>query len=262
MTSALLSLLILAQAPAETEFQKDLAYRRGVERCRLDVALPKGQKGFATIIWFHGGGLTGGEKEVPRWLLGQGVAVVAPNYRLTPGVPVKTCIEDAAAATAWVVENVSRWGGDPKKIFVTGHSAGGYLASMIVLDRQWLKPYGVNPDTFAGLVPFSGQAITHMAARKEKGIPDTQPLVDELAPLWHVRKDSPPTLILSGDRNLELLGRYEESAYFWRMMKIAGHPNVQLLEFQGYDHGEMPLAGFPVLLRFVREQSARVDGKS
>ena len=75
-----------------------------------------------------------------------------------------------------------------------------------------------------------------------------------MAPLAHVRPDCVPMLILSGDRELEMLGRYEENAYFWRMMRVAGHRDVQLLEFDGFDHGKMPQAGHFVAVRYIRER--------
>lgn len=101
--------------------------------------------------------------------------------------------------------------------------------------------------------------MTHFARRSELGLPDTQPLVDDMAPMNHVRADAPPMLILSGDRELEMLGRYEENAYFWRMMRIVGHPDVRLLEFDGYDHGNMPEAGHPVALRYIREMLRKAE---
>lgn len=67
-------------------------------------------------------------------------------------------------------------------------------------------------------------AITHFTVRQERGIEGTQPVVDELAPLYHVRKDAPPLLLITGDREMEMMGRYEENAYRMRMMKVVGHP--------------------------------------
>ncbi len=70
---------------------------------------------------------------------------------------------------------------------MSGHSAGGYLASMVGLDKRWLARHGVDADQIAGLIPFSGHAITHFTIREERGLPGTQPVVDDLAPLYHVR---------------------------------------------------------------------------
>nr|MCU0706150.1 alpha/beta hydrolase [Fimbriiglobus sp.] len=113
----------------------------------------------------------------------------------------------------------------------------------------------VNADDLAGLIPLSGQAVTHFTVRAERGVENTRPVIDELAPLYHVRKDCPPLLLISGDRNKELLGRYEETAYLWRMMKEVGHKDVELLELQGYDHGGMAEPAFPLLLKFVKEKA-------
>lgn len=221
------------------------------ERCVLDVYYPKNSKSFATVIWFHGGGLTSGEKELPEALKNQGIAVISVNYRLGPKVVAPKYIEDAAAATAWVFKNINTFGGDASLIFVSGHSAGGYLATMIGLDKKWLNAQGIDANKIAGLIPFSGQAITHFLVRKERGIPETQPVIDEYAPLFYVRADAPPLLLITGDRELELLGRYEENAYLMRMMKIAGNKNTKLYELDGFGHN-MTEPAFPLLLNEVR----------
>jgi acetyl esterase/lipase len=221
------------------------------ERCVLDVYYPKNSPGFATVIWFHGGGLTGGNKELPEGLKNQGIAVISVNYRLGPKVSAPKYIEDAAAAVAWVFKNISAFGGDESLLFVSGHSAGGYLASMVGLDKKWLNTQGIDANKIAGLIPLSGQAITHFLVRKERGIADTQPVIDDLAPLFHVRADAPPLLLITGDRELEMLGRYEENAYLMRMMKIAGHKNTKLYELDGFGHN-MTEPAFPLLINEVR----------
>jgi acetyl esterase/lipase len=252
-----------ASSPAQVAYQIEsgLPYRPDSEpdvyareRCKLDVYHPVAGPSVPTVVWFHGGGLTGGNRSTPSALKGQGIAVVAMDYRLSPKAKAPAYIEDAAAAVAWTFKNIARYGGDTNRIFLSGHSAGGYLASLITLDRRWLAVHGVDPDRLAGLVPFSGQSISHFAIREERGLARTRPLIDDLAPVYHVRKDAPPILLISGDRNRELLGRYEESAYFWRMLKEVGHPSVELLELQGYDHGQMADPAFPLLLRFIRQQ--------
>jgi acetyl esterase/lipase len=219
--------------------------------CVLDLYYPKNIKNFATIIWFHGGGLTEGSKEIPEALTNKGYAVIGVGYRLSPKVKGKQCIEDAAAAVAWVFKNVAKYGGDDKEIFISGHSAGGYLACMVGLDKRWLKKYDIDANQIAGLIPLSGQMITHFTIRKENNIPDTTPVIDEYAPLTYVRADAPPLLLITGDRELEMLGRYEENAYMMRMMKLCGHKETRLLELDGYGH-QMTAPAFPLLLKEVK----------
>ena len=225
------------------------AYING--RCVLDLYYPKGAKDYATIVWFHGGGITAGNKELPKELMNKGYAIIGVNYRLSPKVTAPAYIEDAAAAVAWTFEHIGNYGGSSKLIFVSGHSAGGYLGMMITLDKKYLAKYNIDANKIAGLIPFSGQAITHYTVRKERGMKDTQPVIDEYAPLYFVRADAPPMLLITGDRELELLGRYEENAYLNRMMKLAGHTRTKLYEMQGFDHGGMPQPAWPLLLKEV-----------
>jgi acetyl esterase/lipase len=237
-------------------YNEDIRQRNSYinERCNLDIYYPAEKKGFVTVIWFHGGGLTGGNKELPVALKNEGICIVGVNYRLAPGVKAPAYIEDAAAAVAWVFKHIGNYGGDASQIFLSGHSAGGYLAMMTGLDKQYLAAHDIEADSIAGLIPLSGQTITHFSIRQEYGMKDTHPLVDRYAPLYHVRRDAPPLLLITGDRELEMLGRYEENAYLARMMKVAGHRQTRLLELQGYGHG-MTYPAFPLLLEEVRRIS-------
>lgn len=225
-------------------------YRK--KRCKLDFYYPKRGLAYPTVVWFHGGGLRSGKKSIPKQLKNRGVAVVAPNYRLFPKAKCPDYVEDAAAAVAWTFKNIGKFGGDPSMIYVSGHSAGGYLTSMVGLDKSYLAKYGIDADRLAGLIPFSGHTITHFTPREESGISKKKVVVDRFAPISHLRKEAPSILIITGDRELEMLGRYEENAYFWRMLKVAGHPNAEILELSGFDHGGMASPAFPHLLKFVK----------
>jgi acetyl esterase/lipase len=108
------------------------------ERCKIDLYYPKTVKKFPTVVWFHGGGLKNGSKDIPEQLKEQAMAVVAVNYRLHPKVKAPVYIEDAAAAVAWTFKNIDRYGGDPDKIIISGSSAGGYLTMMVGLDKSYL----------------------------------------------------------------------------------------------------------------------------
>ena len=256
---SLVFVLCCMQALAQTSYKtvENVPYRQdgdayARERCVLDIYYPEGLDDFATVVWFHGGGIIEGQKEIPSELKDSRLAVVAANYRLLPKVDVRETVDDAAAAVAWVFAHIAEYGGSPDKIFVSGHSAGGYLTDMIVLDKHYLEKYGVDADRIAGAFPFSAQVVTHYNVRKESGIGPLDPVIDDTAPLFHMRKLPMPLFVLSGDRELELYGRYEEQAYFWRMMKLHGNDQVYLYEFDGYDHGTMPDPAFNVMKRQIR----------
>lgn len=219
------------------------------ERCVLDIYHPEAAGGFSTVVWFHGGGLKNGGKSVPAGFKEQGLAVVAVNYRLHPKVEAPVYIEDAAAAVAWVFAHAEDFGGDVTRIFVSGSSAGGYLTSMIGLDKRWLAVHGVDADRIAGLIPLAGQTLTHDTVRLERGIKG--PLLDELAPAHYVRSNAPPILLITGDRELEMAGRYEENAYLMRMLKVVGHPDVRLFELDGYGHAPVA-AAVPLIVKEIR----------
>lgn len=223
------------------------------ERCKLDICYDKRKKNSPVVVWYHGGGLTSGQKEIPELLKKQGFVVVSVNYRLLPKVKTDECLDDCAAALAWVFQNISQYGGDAKKIFVSGHSAGGYITTMLGLDKTWLSRYGVDANNIAGLIPFSGQMISHFAYRKMNGIDNLQPTIDKYAPLYHVRKDAAPLVLITGDRNIELFGRYEENAYMWRMMNLIGRPDTQLYELGGYGHGAMAQPAFHILIQTIHK---------
>lgn len=226
------------------------AYAR--ERCQLDVYYPTDATDAPVVVWFHGGGLTGGNRSVPEELTNAGLVVVAVNYRLMPRADISDCIDDAACAVAWAFKHAAEYNGSASKIYVSGHSAGGYLTSMIGLDKKWMQKYGIDANSIAALLPLSGQAITHFARREQQGIPAYQATIDEFAPLTFVRPDAAPMLIISGDREEEMNGRYEEQAYFWRMMKLCGSNRVWLYEMQGYNHGEMYRPGLGVVKKYIR----------
>lgn len=238
---------------------RDKEQKKDCPRCILDIYYPD-TKGFSTLIYFHGGGLKSGEKEIPDGLKNNGVAVIAPNYSLYPTAKAPVYIQDASAAVAWVFNNIEKYGGNPDKIFISGHSAGGYLASMIGLDKSYLAEHEINANDIAGLIPLSGHTITHFTVREEMGIPGEQPIIDKYAPLYHVRKDSPPLLLITGDRELELLGRYEENAYMMRMMKVAGHTETRIMELDGYGHG-MVSPALPLIIKEMHRVSERIDNK-
>ena len=190
-----------------------------LERCKLDLHYPTDKKGFATLIWFHGGGLEAGEKHFPKEFLEQGYAVIAVNYRLSPRAQNPAYTEDAAEAVAWTFENIEEFGGDKDKIYIAGHSAGGYLCLMLNLDKSYLAKWNIDANSLAGAFPISGQTTTHYTIRKERGLPSDTPIIDKYAPSNNVRKDASPMILITGDKELEMLARYEENAHLYALLK-------------------------------------------
>lgn len=210
------------------------AYRK--ERCVLDIYYPETDKGFATLVWFHGGGLEGGNKELLEGFRRQGFAVVSVNYRLFPKCKCPDYIDDAAMAVAWVFDNIAKYGGNNEQIYVSGHSAGGYLTLMVALAKEYMAKYGADADKIAKAYPVSGQTVTHYTIRKERGLPDGIPVIDEYAPMTYAARGGAPMVLISGDRELEMLARYEENFHLQALLKHFGHDSV-LYEMQGFNHG-------------------------
>ncbi len=252
---------ILSQAQNAYRTLTDLSYlpvaesadSYRAERCKLDVYHPLETKGFATVVWFHGGGLEEGNKYIPSELREKGLAVVAVNYRLSPLAHNPAYTEDAAAAVAWVLNHIENYGGDRKRVFVAGHSAGGYLSLILAMDKRYLAAYGADADEIAGYFPLSGQTLTHYTIRKERGLPGGIPVVDEYAPLNRLRADTPPIVLVTGDRELELANRWEENSIFASSMKNFGNTSVRLHELQGFDHGTMIQPGCQLMLHYIRK---------
>ena len=252
---------------------KDIAYKTGDSltdyektRCKLDLFLPTTGQDFPVLVWFHGGGLTGGSKEgfkaTAERFVHAGIAVAAVNYRLSPKATYPAYLDDTAAAFAWVKTHAAEFRLDPKRVFVGGHSAGGYLTFMVGLDDRWLKPYGLTTDAIAGLIPISGQVMTHYTVREERGIKDHNVIsADEAAPINHLHKETPPFLILYADHDMP--ARREESMYLAAALRATGNTGVQQLQIDDRTHGSiagnMVHPGDPAaeaIIKFITEPAA------
>ena len=233
----------------------DVAYKSGgalseyeTQRCKLDVYLPQDGKDFATLVWFHGGGLKNGDKggtkddsaktpQIARSLAAAGIAVVAVNYRLSPKATFPSYIQDAAAAVAWSRQHIAEHGGNGKKLFIGGHSAGGYLALMLGMDAHYLGDAGVKLSEVAGFVPVSGQVMTHYTVLGERGLGKFDVLADAAAPVHFARAETPPFLVLYADHDMP--ARAEENAYFVALMKAAGNQGITGQMIADRTHGSI-----------------------
>lgn len=210
------------------------------ERCRLDVFSPPGPGPHPIIVWFHGGGLTGGDKDEARplaeSLAARGFVVVAPSYRLSPTAKFPAYVHDATDAVAWTARHAAEVGGDARRLFVGGYSAGGYLACMVAMDRSLLARHDP-PADIRGLIAVSPQTFTHWTVRGERGVPEptTRPTIDDAAPVFHAHRDAPPTLVLIAEHDLPT--RLEEAQYFIAVLKAFGHRDASCVQIPDRDHG-------------------------
>jgi acetyl esterase/lipase len=138
----------------------DIPYADGARR-KLDVYQPRAAAGAPVVVFFYGGRWSSGAKGLYRIFAGaltaRGYVVVIPDYRLYPEVKFPAFVEDGAMAVRWTRGNIAKFGGDPQRLFVMGHSAGAYIAAMLALDPQWLNGVGLNTGRdIAGLIGVSG----------------------------------------------------------------------------------------------------------
>jgi acetyl esterase/lipase len=273
----LLSLIVSSASALETKVVKDVSYKDDVisqtpyeqERCKLDLTVPAGAKGFPTYVWFYGGGLKNGGKdlrseycaEIRASLAQAGVAVVTPDYRLSPKAKYPAYVDDAAAAFAWTVKHIAEYGGDPRKVFIGGHSAGATLALLVGMDPERLKPHGLTLGSVAGIAQVSAQVLTHYTVREERGQPRYAITCDEAAPAFYIRKTLPPILTVYAQN--DMLSRAEENMFFVTTLKAAGHTENYSVRIDDRDHGtvghnirNLDDPARLAILNFIAKQSA------
>src|SRR5204863_5301137 len=156
-----LGLLAFASTAQGQTVKRDVPYA-GVEdeKRTLDIYAPAGAKDLPVVFWIHGGGWQAGDKSdvklKPQWFMDKGFVFVSTNYRLLPAVDMGTLHRDVAKAFRWVEDHVAEYGGDPRRVWVGGHSAGAQLAAILCTDERYLKEQGVSFDVLKGCVPVDG----------------------------------------------------------------------------------------------------------
>ncbi|HEY5338826.1 MAG TPA: alpha/beta hydrolase [Rhizomicrobium sp.] len=140
--------------------KRDIAY--GTDpRQKLDIYIPDHMNGPAPVLLFiYGGSWDSGSKDIYKFLgqafASKGIVTVVADYRLYPQVKYPAFIEDSAHAFKFVHDNIATYGGDPKRLFLSGHSAGAYNVVMLDSDLHYLKDIGADPSWIRGVIGMAG----------------------------------------------------------------------------------------------------------
>lgn len=191
------------------------------------------------LVFFYGGGWANGTRTeysyAARPFVEAGYIVVLPDYRKVPQVRFPGFVEDSAAAVKWVQNNIAKFGGDPSRVSVAGHSAGAYNALMLALDPQWL---GDKPVTSA--ISLAGAADFYpFTSKRAIDAMSEYPKPKETQPINFVRGDAPPILLIHGTADTVVRIRNSNSLY--AKQKAAGG-NIMLKALQGASHNDLVLA--------------------
>lgn len=212
----------------------------------LDVwgepAAPRGKK--PVLVFFYGGGWANGERAhygfAARAYADKGFVVVVPDYRKVPAVRFPAFNEDGAAAVRWVHDNIARYGGDPDRILLAGHSAGAYIAMMLALDRHYLQKAGVNPSVIRGVVGLSGPYDFYpFDSKRSIAAMSAWPWPAETQPVSYVRKDAPPVMVVTGTEDDTVKPR--NAIILSRELNKLGAP-VTFRAYEGLKHEDTVMA--------------------
>jgi acetyl esterase/lipase len=204
---------------------KDVEYYDGADKDKvkhkLDLYLPEGVKDYPVLFFVHGGAWVFGDRgDLFGMLYGglakvyakQGIGVVVISYRLSPKVKHPEHVKDVARAFAWTSRNIGKYGGDARKIFVSGHSAGAHLVSLLTTDETYLKAHKLTAKDIRGVIPISGvYRVPDNFLPKVFG--DSKDAGKNASPITYARGKLPPFLILYADGDLPGCGKPTSEAF-------------------------------------------------
>jgi acetyl esterase/lipase len=191
------------------------------------------------LVFFYGGGWANGKRGeysyAARPFVENGYLVVVPDYRHVPKVVFPGFLEDSAAAVKWVQINAAKYGGDPDRVSVAGHSAGAYNALMLAIDPQWL---GDNP--VRGTISMAGPTDFYPFTSK-RAIDAMSKAPDPLAtqPISFVRKDAAPILLIHGTADNVVRVRNANSLF---AKQSATGGDITRRRYEGASHNDLVLA--------------------
>jgi acetyl esterase/lipase len=210
---------------------------------RLDLYLPKVPRGFPVILSIHGGALLEGDKSsqefVGQRFAAAGIGVAVINYRLSPGVSHPVHVQDVAAAFAWVKRFISEFGGLADRVFLVGHSAGAYLATLLATDGRYLTVHRLAPKDIRGLVAVSGFFwVDRIASERPKSVwGESKYDWLDASPPTHLTSGLPPTLLLYADG--DDAARRRQNIDMAQAVRASGNLNLELVQMPGRDHSSL-----------------------
>lgn len=190
--------------------EKSLAYGDDA-RHKLDLYIPaESEEPLPVIVFFYGGSWDSGNRQdylfMGEALASQGFLVAIPDYRIFPNVRFPAFVEDGALALRWLTDDVGKFGGDPEKIIMMGHSAGAHIAALLVFDERYLRAQGLKAEDFQAFVGLSGPyAFDPLAYDSTEEIFATAEDADEARPVTFVSGKSIPVLLLHGGNDTTVL---------------------------------------------------------
>ncbi|ASU38735.1 esterase [Herbaspirillum sp. meg3] len=203
-------LKVLNAVTPDAAYQKTADIPYGANpRQKLDIYVPRepaAGKAPPVVVFFYGGSWNDGSRKdydfVGEALSSRGFIVVVADYRVYPEVKYPEFLKDSAQAVAWTLQHAGEYGGDLKRVFVMGHSAGAYNAAMVALDARWLKGAGVSPRQLCGWIglagPYDFLPIENADVKPVFWFPDS-PLDSQ--PVRHVGDDSPAALLIASHKD-------------------------------------------------------------
>jgi acetyl esterase/lipase len=213
----------------------------------LDIYMPEGKINAPVIVYFHGGALLMGDKswgeDIGNKAAESGIGLVSVNYRLSPHVQHPNHVNDAAAAYEWVKNNIEAYGGNPKKIYVGGHSAGAYLAALLAVDSSLLQEIGEEGSTIAGAILISPFLYVEETAKDRIAMDSTYISIWGNDPEDWLKASVTPHILPNRDHILLIYAdgddawRKEQNERFAAAMRAAGNPHVFTEEVPNRTHG-------------------------
>ncbi|MCS6761091.1 MAG: alpha/beta hydrolase [Candidatus Devosia symbiotica] len=233
-----------------TKVGDSIAYADG-PRHRLDVYAPEARGAAAPVVFFiYGGGWNRGERSdyqfVGRALAARGFVTVIADYRLVPEVQFPGFLEDNANALKWVQDNIANYGGDANRLFLAGHSAGSYNATMLALDPSFLREYSVTMNIL-GVAALSGPYDFYPFEYSEvQNAFGSAPNPQGTQPINLVTPQTPPMYLATG--TTDPIVRMQNTERFAQKLKDNG-VWVTTRYYEGFGHME-PIIAMGALWRW------------